>query len=228
MGTIPGNKPVAFRTPCCDSLNTVSPRFFAEIFDSTTENGHFLQIDSSVFTFFTSEDESLPQELVLDANGKERFWKYLPKNNKYGGNTHDNFVNYIKNYPYPYVINNSCWEIPCIAPSDWSAQHCTAVNNPDHRRRLESRHRSDRAQAGLLQSRLPSARLDQAEQIVEMIDHAVAKHGKKVKFLNFKEVAERLNLAIPQESALRPARNVVLYREPELDSHLIANADCKH
>src|SRR5690606_11267443 len=23
---VPGNRPVAFRTPCCDSLNTVSPR----------------------------------------------------------------------------------------------------------------------------------------------------------------------------------------------------------
>ncbi|MEZ6033213.1 MAG: polysaccharide deacetylase family protein [Planctomycetaceae bacterium] len=70
LGRIPGNKPVAFRTPCCDSLNTVSPRFFAGIFDSSTENGNFLQIDSSVFTFFTSEDESLPKDLVLDANGK--------------------------------------------------------------------------------------------------------------------------------------------------------------
>ena len=32
-----------------------------------------------------------------------------------------------------------------------------------------------------------------AEQIVELIDHAVAKHGTKVKFLNFREAAERLN-----------------------------------
>src|SRR5690348_6629345 len=30
MHRIPGNRPVAFRMPCCDSLNTVSPRFFAE------------------------------------------------------------------------------------------------------------------------------------------------------------------------------------------------------
>ena len=28
MNQIPGNKPVAFRVPCCDSLNTVSPRLF--------------------------------------------------------------------------------------------------------------------------------------------------------------------------------------------------------
>ena len=31
------------------------------------------------------------------------------------------------------------------------------------------------------------------EQVVELIDHAVAKHGKKVKFLNFREAQERLN-----------------------------------
>src|SRR5262249_27222462 len=31
------------------------------------------------------------------------------------------------------------------------------------------------------------------EQVVELIDHAVGKHGKKVKFLTFKEAQERLN-----------------------------------
>ena len=31
------------------------------------------------------------------------------------------------------------------------------------------------------------------EQVVELIDHAVAKHGRKVKFLNFREAHERLN-----------------------------------
>src|SRR3954470_20406001 len=36
MFAIPGNVPVAFRTPCYDSLNTPSPRLFAEIFNKTT------------------------------------------------------------------------------------------------------------------------------------------------------------------------------------------------
>src|SRR5688500_992313 len=31
MFAIPGNRPVAFRTPCCDSLNTPSPRLYGEI-----------------------------------------------------------------------------------------------------------------------------------------------------------------------------------------------------
>ncbi|MGE3807361.1 MAG: polysaccharide deacetylase family protein, partial [Gemmataceae bacterium] len=33
LGEVPNSKPVAFRMPCCDSLNTPSPRFFAEIFN---------------------------------------------------------------------------------------------------------------------------------------------------------------------------------------------------
>ena len=59
LNQIPGNKPVAFRTPCCDSLNTVSPRFYSAIFPGTTEGGNDLQIDSSVMNFFTSEDQSI-------------------------------------------------------------------------------------------------------------------------------------------------------------------------
>ncbi|MBL8813084.1 MAG: neutral/alkaline non-lysosomal ceramidase N-terminal domain-containing protein [Planctomycetaceae bacterium] len=193
MGQIPNNTPVAFRTPCCDSLNTVSPRFYSEIFSSKTEKDNFLQIDSSVFMFYTSEDESLPKDRVLDANGKERFWKYLPKNNKYGGNTHDHFVNYIKNYPYPYVINNSCWQIPCIAPSDWSAQHLHGINNPmtvdDWKAAIDlTVHKQ-----GCFSLVFHPHGWIKPEQVVEMIDHAVAKHGNKVKFLNFREVADRLN-----------------------------------
>src|SRR5205823_14105611 len=32
-----------------------------------------------------------------------------------------------------------------------------------------------------------------SEQIIDLIDHAVSKHGKKVKFLTFREAEERLN-----------------------------------
>ncbi|MFP6768609.1 MAG: polysaccharide deacetylase family protein, partial [Planctomycetaceae bacterium] len=56
LSKIPGNRPVAFRMPCCDSLNTVSPRFFSEIFNRTTPAGRYLQIDTSVFNVFTSDD----------------------------------------------------------------------------------------------------------------------------------------------------------------------------
>jgi len=44
---IPGARPVCFRMPCCDSMNSVSPRFFTEIFGKTTPAGNFLKMDSS-------------------------------------------------------------------------------------------------------------------------------------------------------------------------------------
>src|SRR5947207_1901300 len=122
MHKIPGNKPVAFRMPCCDSLNTPSPRFWAEIFNKLTPDKHFLSIDSSVFNIFTSNDPALPRDLVQDADGSERFRKYIPYDRS--------FVNTIEDYPYPYVINKLCWEFPCVVPSDWEAQHLHKPNNP--------------------------------------------------------------------------------------------------
>ena len=53
LWTIPSTEPVAFRMPCCDSMNSVSPRFFTEIFNRITPQRHFLQMDSSVFMLFT-------------------------------------------------------------------------------------------------------------------------------------------------------------------------------
>jgi len=33
LNQVSGNRPVAFRMPCCDSMNSPSPRFYAEIFN---------------------------------------------------------------------------------------------------------------------------------------------------------------------------------------------------
>ena len=195
MAGIPGNRPVAFRTPCCDSLNTVSPRFFAEIFGGTTAGGKSLQIDSSVFMFFTSRDAELPRERVLDADGRERFLKYLPKGNRFGGNLQQHFVNYVENYPYPWVINGNCWQIPCLAPSDWSAQHLQGVNNPVTVDDWKAAIDLTVAKRGCFSLVFHPHGWIRPEQVVELIDHAVTTHGPKVKFLNFREVSERLNSA---------------------------------
>ena len=77
MFSIPNNTPVAYRMPCCDSLNTVSPRFYKEIFNKTSPGGKFLQISSSVFQVYTADDPEIPRELLFDADGKERFRKYF-------------------------------------------------------------------------------------------------------------------------------------------------------
>ena len=55
LDAIPNNNPVAYRMHCCDSLNTVSPRLLSEVFNHTSEKGHFLQIDSSDFNIFYAE-----------------------------------------------------------------------------------------------------------------------------------------------------------------------------
>ena len=70
LAGIPGMKPVAYRMPCCDSMNTVSPRFFSEIFNVPTESGNFLQIDSSVFNLMTPDDAELPADLIGEGAGR--------------------------------------------------------------------------------------------------------------------------------------------------------------
>src|SRR5687767_9239498 len=121
LNHVPGNRPVAFRMPCCDSLNSPSPRFYAEIFNRTNSSGQYLTIDSSVMNVTTTNDKSLPRELVADADGRERFRKYIP---------FPSFVTTIEDHPYPYVIGKLCWEFPAMVPSDWEAQHLHGTNNP--------------------------------------------------------------------------------------------------
>ena len=130
MAAIKGNRPVAFRTPCCDSRNTPSPRLWSEIFNRRTPQGNFLQADSSVFNVFTSRDPQLPKQLVLDPDGTSKMKKYIP---------FPSFVNTIENYPYPYVIGKLCWQFPCMVPSDWEASKPASTQQPCNRRRYEIR-----------------------------------------------------------------------------------------
>jgi putative membrane-bound dehydrogenase-like protein len=185
LNDVRGNRPAAFRTPCCDSLNTVSPRFFAEIFNRSTPALHFLEIDSSVFNFFTPNDPALPREIVLDEKGRDRFQKYLPFDRT--------FVNAIHDYPYPYVIGDLCWEFPCVAPSDWSAQHVQKPNNPltvaDWKRAIDA----TVVKQGVFNLVFHPHGWIRAEQINELIDHAVSRYGRRVKFLTFREALDRLN-----------------------------------
>ncbi|MBX6314314.1 MAG: VCBS repeat-containing protein, partial [Isosphaeraceae bacterium] len=184
MGQISGNRPVAFRMPCCDSRNTVSPRFYAEIFNKTSPEGHFLTIDSSIFNILTPNDPSLPRELVYDADGRERFRKYLP---------FPSFVNTIEDYPYPYVIGRLCWEFPCVVPSDWEAQNLHKPNHPKTVEDLKAALDAIVIKQGVFNLVFHPHNWIKSEQVVELIDHAVKQHGRKVKFLNFREAQERLD-----------------------------------
>lgn len=210
MNEIPNNRPVAFRMPCCDSLNTPSPRFWAEIFNHKTpltlssppaegkvRGGNFLTIDSSVFNVFTSDDPELPRELVVDEDGQDRFRKYLPKDRT--------FVNTIENYPYPYVQGRLCWQFPCVMPSDWVAQHHHQSNNPVTVRDWRAALDATVVKRGVFCLVFHPHGWIRNEQVVDFIDYAVAKHGKKVKFLNFREAQERLNQHLLDGRSLRDA-----------------------
>lgn len=205
MSSIPNNQPVAFRTPCCDSLNTVSPRLFSEIINKTTSTGKFLQLDSSVFTLYTADDPSIPRDLLFDADEKEKFRKYIPRKLARGNLVHDGFVNLIENYPYPYVIQNQCWEFPCMVPSDWSANHLHKPNNPDTVRDLKVALDITVQKQGVFNLVFHPHGWIKAEQVIELIDHAVAKHGNKVKFLTFAESVQRLNKNVLRAESLRGA-----------------------
>lgn len=181
---IPGNRACAFRTPCCDSINSPSPRLFAELFNQTTPSGRFLTIDSSVMNVLSAKDTSLPHELVTDAGGKDKFQKYLP---------FPAFKTTVENYPYPYVIGRLGWEFPAIAPSDWEAFHLHGSTNPvtvaDWKAALDT---TVLKQGTFTMIFHPHGWI-RNDQMVDLVDYAVKKHGGKVKFLNFRETQDRLD-----------------------------------
>jgi putative membrane-bound dehydrogenase-like protein len=185
LASVPNNHPVAFRTPCCDSKNTVSPRFYSEVFRRTTWQGNFLTLDSSVFNLFTADDPELPRQLVLEPDGRERFRKYLP-----AGQT---FVNFVEDYPYPYLINGVCWEFPCATPSDWQAQNLHKPNNPVTVRDWKACLDATVRKQGVMTMVFHPHGWIKPEQLVELIDYAEATYGKRVKFLTFKEAEERID-----------------------------------
>ncbi len=102
-------------------------------------------------------------------------------------------MNTIENYPYPYVIGRLCWEFPCVAPSDWSAQHLQKPNNPKTVEDLKAALDCVVIKQGVFNLVFHPHGWIRNDQVIELIDHAVTKHGRKVKFLTFREALERLN-----------------------------------
>lgn len=184
MFDLPNAQPVAFRMPCCDSMNSMSPRFYAEVFNKTTPKGNFLRINSSVFLLFTPNDPDLPQSLLRDEEGRLRFDKYVPRDRE--------FVNYVEDYPYPYVVARLCWELPSAGPDDWQGFNLQGAHNPATVRDMMAALDATVIQQGVYTLTHHVDRWIRSDQVVELIDHAVEKHGKKIMFLNFHEVNDRL------------------------------------
>ena len=114
-------------------------------------------------------------------------------------------MNTIENYPYPYVIGGLCWEFPCMVPSDWEAQHLQKPNNPETVRDMKAALDATVIKQGVFNLVFHPHGWIKAEQVVELIDHAVKKHGKKVKFLTFREAKERLDRNLLGGQPLRDA-----------------------
>lgn len=206
LSQIMGNTPVAYRMPCCDSMNTPSPRFYAEIFNRTSADGRFLQIDTSVMNFPTAKDASLPKELVELPDGSSRFKRYLVlETNAISRKSLKSFTTTIEDYPYPFVIGKLVWEFPPTVPSDWEAFN---LRGPNHTETLADMKAAldiaVRKQGTYNLVFHPHGWIRNA-QIVELIDYAQTKYGKKVKFLNFKECLERLNKNLLMDQPLRAA-----------------------
>lgn len=177
---VPGGPALAFRMPCCDSMNSVGPRFFTELFGKTTAFGHFLRVDSSVFMVFTPDDPALPRTLTTDEEGQPRFAKYIPRDR--------NFVNYVENYPYPFVIDHKCWEMPSQIPDDWLGINLQGNHNPLTVRDMKAAIDAVVLKQGAYTLTFHPDRWIRNDQVIELIDHATGRYGGKVKFLNFREI----------------------------------------
>ncbi|MEM7383579.1 MAG: PVC-type heme-binding CxxCH protein [Verrucomicrobiota bacterium] len=196
---IPNMSPVAYRMPCCDSMNSLSPRFFTEIFNRPTGAGNFLKADSSVFTYLTSTDPEIDPSLLLETDEtgqkRERIQRYTMRDM--------GFENWIHNYPYPYPIGHLCWEFPSVMPSDWEAQHVRGKNHPDTVEDLKAVLDAVVQKRGIFTFVFHPHGWIENRQVIDLIDHGVATHGRRIRFLNFRQAVERLERNLLGGEALR-------------------------
>jgi putative membrane-bound dehydrogenase-like protein len=182
MASIPNNRPVAYRMPCCDSMNSASPRFFAEIFQRRSEKGNRLAIDSSVFT--------LPPG--------ERFAKYFPTSFRPPMKRPlGDYAGFVEDYPFPYQIGDAGWEFPCIVPSDWEAFNILGAESATMLDDWKAALDRIVEQKGVFTAVFHPHGWSGAEQWVAFIDYAETTYGKRIKFLNFGEAHDRMAKAVP-------------------------------
>jgi putative membrane-bound dehydrogenase-like protein len=194
LSLVPNSHPVAFRMPCCDSKNTPSPRFWAEIFNKTTKVGNFLRADSSVFNLITPDDPALPRPLAVNEDGTSRFKRYVPFNS---------FANVVHDYPYPYVIGKLCWEFPCVVPSDWESFNIQGKASPRLLADWQAALDATVLKHGTMTLVFHPYGWSSPQQHVNFINYAQSKYGKRVKFLNFHEAIERLEKNVLGGQSLR-------------------------
>ena len=199
--------PVAHRTPGCDARNTASPRFFTEVFP---RGG--LKMDTSIFTVYLKPDPNLSKGWYFKPDGTHRFANRIT-----GIPFTKKFVNYVEDYPYPYLINRRIWELPAIIPGDAHGVHAYGHRSDetveDWKRALDI----TVAKQGVMTICFhPHGYID-AEQMVALIDYAVERYGEKVKFLNCREVMNRIESNALNSSPKTPVCLLDLNADGHLD-----------
>jgi putative membrane-bound dehydrogenase-like protein len=142
--------------------------------------------------------------LVIEPDGRERFRKYFPTaTNAATRVSLEAFTTTIENYPYPYVIGRLCWEFPCVVPSDWEAFNYHGATNAltvsDWKAVLDA----VVLKQGVFTMVFHPYNWIRNDQLVELIDYAASKYGKRVKFLTFREALERINRNLLLGQSLR-------------------------
>ena len=210
--------------PYCDSLNTPSPRFYAEIFNRTTASGRFSEHRQFRLQRVRPRTRSCRGDLVME--GGQGGSRSIAAGRLV--RQHD------RNYPYPYVLGGLCWQFPCATPSDWQGQHLNKPNSPITLRDLKASIDCTVAKKGVFSLVFHPHGWISSAQMIELIDHVVEKHGKKVKFLNFREAEGRLNKNLLAGQPLRHPKtgmdNGVRVLDLDNDGYLdvvIANQDLR-
>ena len=82
-------------------------------------------------------------------------------------------MNTIENYPYPYRIGDSCWEFPCIVPSDWEGQNLNKPISPKTLDDMKAALDCVVKKQGVFNLVFHPHGWIKPEQVVELIDYAV-------------------------------------------------------
>ena len=90
-----------------------------------------------------------------------------------------------------------------MVPSDWQAQSLHQPNNPLTVEDMKVALDLTVVKKGMMNLVFHPHGWIRNDQMVELIDYAVEKYGKKVKFLTFAEVTERLNQNLLSGTPLR-------------------------
>ena len=197
LAKIPNNRSVGFRFGCMDGQNTPSPRAYAEILNGVSGDGNFMLMSTSVGIVFTPEDPEVPEVLFGDeAGGSNRFSRYLMTG----------FVNYIENYPYPYVVGQKIWELPFVYPNDYTGQALFGNQSPvtvaDYKAAVDA----TVAKRGAVSLCFHAGGWLRNEQMADIVDHSDRTHGKKVKFLNMRDMHDLMEKHLLAGNPLRNAK----------------------